>query len=193
VRSLTVLKEGFYRELSDELGQIADEDDVASWINDGRTRLGYYEPKTAALTWSVGDYLVTLPVDCCEFDSVVPDDGVSIPPHRVWNNRLRFDCKATSAGTATLFYGATPAAITGDLDSTLPDVLDQALISYALFRFFKWLAASRSDYRRYSTIAQGNAADVNQLLAAASGHRTDFIDAISSREIPAPVSFYGEG
>lgn len=192
MRSLERMWEDFGSDLSDELAQMADRPAFDRWINDGRSRLGYYVGATATLTWAVDDWTVDLPTDYCAFDDIEPDDGVTVPPFRVWRSQIRFDAKATSAGTATLFYTTLPDEITASADSTLPDVLDQALVSYALFRFFKWLATSRSDYRRYSTVAQGNAADVPQLLAAASGHRQDFIEAIDVYGLEAPVSFYGE-
>jgi hypothetical protein len=182
----------FKTELSDELQQMASPENFQRWINDGRARMGYYVGGTASLTWIIGDWTVNLPTDFCDADSIEPADGVRLPPFRVWERQLRFNEKATTAGSATLFYLKLPAEITGVADSTLPDVLDQGLVSYALFRFFKWLATSRADYRRYSTIAQGNAADVPQLLAAGAGHRQDFAEAVDTHSLNKAVSFFGE-
>lgn len=192
MRSLERMWGEFKSELSPDLEAIAEQPDFERWINDGRTRLGYYVGNTATLTWSADDWTVSLPSDYCQFDSIEPDDGVIVPAWRVWRNKLRFDEQPTDAGTVTLFYLAFPAEITGAADSTMPDVLDQALISYALYRFYKWLAGSRADYRRYSTIAQGNAADVPQLLAAAAGHRQDFLEALDTFLLEAPVSYFGD-
>jgi len=192
MRSLQRMYDDFTAELSDELAQMVDIVDVQRWINDGRSRLGYYVGGTAALAWSTNDWTVNLPTDFCDLDDIEPASGISLPPWRVWQRQIRFDTQPTSNGTATLFYLKLPPEITGAADSTYPDVLDQSLTSYALFRFFKWLATSRSDYRRYSTIAQGNAADVPQLLAAAAGHRQDFAEGVDTHNLRAPVSFFGD-
>lgn len=190
--TLEDLRSLFYRELSEELQAVVPSDRVDGWLNDGRPHLGYYFGQTETLTWAVDDYLVDLPADFCEFDSLVPADGVVLPAYRVWNRKLRFETAATSAGSATLFYASTPPAITGSAPSTLPVSLNRALVAYALYRFLRWLVNSRADYRRYSTIAQGNAADVPTLLSIAGGYRQDFIEALGTQKLDAPVSFFGD-
>ena len=190
--TLQDLRDLFYRELSDELQQVCPPDRVEGWLNDGRPHLGFYEGKTATLTWAADDYLVDLPSDFCEFDSIVAAENSDMPAYRVWNRKLRLEEAATSAGSATLFYAAVPAQITGSAPSTLPRNLNRALVAFALYRFLKWLVASRADYRRYSTIAQGNAADIPTLMSIAAGYRQDFIDALGTQKLDAPVTFFGD-
>jgi hypothetical protein len=192
MRTQDQMWENFGSDLSDELAQMVDRSQFDRWVNDGISRLGFYTGASADLAWVSGDWSVEFPADYCDFDSLEPLSGSAVPAHRIWRRTLRFERRATSPGSATLFYTRLPDLITSTAASTLPDVLDQALVSYALYRFFKWLATSRADFRRYSTIAQGNAADVPQLLAAAAGHRQDFAEAVDVHILQSPVAFFGD-
>jgi hypothetical protein len=192
MRSAEQMWDDFLGELSTDLQRMAEQPKFLRWVNDGKSRIGYYVGGSAAITWAIGDLLISLPTDYCEFDSIEPASGTTMPEYRIWRDKIRLTSAATSAGSATLYYQKLPPDITGAADSTLPDILDQGLISFALFKFFKWLATSRADYRRYSTIAQGNAADIPQLLAAAAGHRADFAEASDLRTLQAPVTYFGD-
>lgn len=193
MKSAQQLTEAFYQDLSEDLSQMVRGDDqILGWINDARTRVGFYVPKTVALTWDEDDWTVDLPEDFCEFADLKADDDTIIPSYSIWeNSKLRFDSKATADGGATLFYGADPPRISATQDSVFPDNLDQACVAYALYRFFKWLATSRADYRRYSTLMQGNATDVATLLQTAAGYRADYIESMGSTKLAPPVTFFG--
>ena len=189
MRRLGELRESFDAELGEELRALVEQRDVDRWLNDAAAFMEEYEGQTAEVTWAVGDRLVSLPDDFTDLDSVETNDVM--PSYRVWQRKLRFECAATSAGTATIYYLGEPARVTGSSASTLPDILDQARVFYALSRFFRRLATSRSDYRRYSTIAQGNAADVADLLAQAERYQDDFNTAVDGYKPRAAITFYG--
>jgi hypothetical protein len=189
VRRLGELRDSFYAELGEELRMMAEKKDIDRWLNDAAAYMDEHDGKTATITWAADDYLVDLPTDFVSLDSIETDDP--LPGYRVWHRKLRFDDSASSAGTATIFYLAEPTRVTGSTASTLPDILDQARVFYALARFFRRLTTSRSDYRRYSTIAQGNAAEIADLLALAERYQADFDAAVNAYEPSEAVTYFG--
>ena len=194
MKNLVDLRADFDAELTDDLLQMVRDQDKNRWLNDAQAHVIYFNPTSAVLTWSIGAFLVTLPADFVSFDSFHPTavGDPAIPSYRLWHNKIRFTEKATVAGSATLFYGASLPAITGTVASVIPAVLDQALVSWALSRFYRQLAGSRTDFRRYSTLAQGNAADVPQLLSAADRHQSDFAGSVNAWQMPEAVTFFGD-
>jgi hypothetical protein len=193
VLAIEEMREAFYGELDSNLAEMVEPDQIDLWLNQARAHTRYEHPTTAVLAWSKGNLLVDLPDDFCSLDEIVPSGGASLPTFRVWNGKLRITDPngAPSDGTATIFYGAIPPKVTGSAKSVMPEVIDQACVSWALSRFFRRLASSRSDYRRYSTIAQGNAADIGQLLTESDRHHGDFLERVDAWRIAEPVSFFG--
>jgi hypothetical protein len=189
VRSLGELRQSFYAELGEELRSLVEKQDIDRWLNDAAAFMDEWDGKSVSLTWAIGDVLVDLPTDFVSLDSL--ESTSIVPQYRVWRRKLRFESAATSAGTATAYYLAEPARVTGSDASTLPNILDQARVFFALSRFFRRLATSRSEYRRYSTIAQGNAADIADLLAQAERYELDFDAATNAYEPAGAVTFFG--
>lgn len=189
MRRLGELRDSFYAELGEELRVMAEKKDIDRWMNDAAAYMDEHDAQTATITWVAGDFLVTLPSDFVSLDSLDTDDP--LPGYRVWHRKLRFESAATSDGSATIFYLAEPDRVTASTASTLPDILDQARVFYALARFFRRLATSRSDYRRYSTIAQGNAAEIGDLLAQAERYQADFDAAVNAYEPAEAVGYFG--
>src|SRR4051812_38482799 len=176
----------FRRAFKDEVGevqQLARDSAIDRWVNEGQGRLRVYRQRDTPLSWAAGATSVTLPTDFHHEERVAPDYGVTLSPYDVWNGVLRFRHPLdVRAGTGVLFYWGNWPYITGSADSQLPELGDQACLSFALFRFFKRLASSRADYRRYAAIAQGNGVGVDDLATLAEQHYNDFTEARDALE-----------
>lgn len=175
-----------------DLASLATDPEVESWLNEGRTRIGIYDRKTATLTWDAGDTTVPLPADFYSMGRVRPGTS-GIPSYTEWGKTLVFDREegAQAAGTATVFYNAYYPVIDALNDSELPEEADRGLLSYALYRFFQKLSANRMNYRKYATLAGQNAVQIEDLQAEASRQYDDFLDAGASLPPLPPAYFYG--
>lgn len=186
---------GFRDEIGDDLGQLVRDSAILRWINEGQGKLQVYRQRTSALAWASAAVTVAMPSDFHHEEEIKPDLSSAVYPHRIWGRVLYFDDPSVvSSGAGTLFYWATWPSVSGVQVSLLPDLGDQACLSFALYRFFKRLASSRADYRLYAATSQGNGVDVNDLSDLAEQHLEDFKetrDALSDTE-SSPSTFYGD-
>lgn len=194
MQTLEEFRADFRSEVGDA-AQLAENPEIDRWFNAAQRKLGVYRPQTDTITWAAGATTVALPADFHHVEEFVPDDGTyALPAHRVWAGQLAFNRAATSAGSGTLRYWATWPKVTGSQRSLLTQEADDVCLSYALYRFFKRLASSRSDYRRYSTITGSNGVDISELDALSERHYNDFTigaqDLIDSS--PEIASFYDD-
>lgn len=187
---------GFIQAVNDELGDAADlvrDENIARWINRGRARLGLYEPKAAALSWADGATAVDFPADFASFIRLVPDSGTTLIGYALLARSLRFvRPDSVVAGSAVLYYGATYPDVSGSAASTMPPLADEAAVSYALSRFYRRIAANRSDFRRYAAVTGQNGVDVSDLTALADEHLREYEDARSELIETAPATFYSD-
>lgn len=176
-----------------DLSALVDNAEVDRWVNEGRTRIGAYKRSTATVTWAAGDPDVDLPADCVAFVRLHGDDVYLLGRYTVWGTKLVLHDPdgASGSGTATAFYRAYYPQITGAADSELSEEADRGLISYALFRFFKKLSSSRSEYRRYSTLVGQNAVQIEDLQVEADRHYNDFVESSEALPLDPPTIFYG--
>lgn len=186
----------FLDAIEDELGEamtLVRDEQLVRWINRGRSRLAYYQQKSATLTWTAGAAYVLLPTDCERVDRILTTPSNYLPQHFILSDRVAFmDPEQVTAGTATIYYGASFPAVTGQDPSTMPAIADEAVVSYVLARYFKRIASTRSDFRRYVTITGQNGVDVRDLLDLATDHDRDFAQAREDLVADAPATFYGD-
>jgi hypothetical protein len=186
-------------EVKDELGTdiaatFTDDEEYGRYLNQGQDRLGFYDEKTATLTWTSGDASEAFPSDYAKIDRIVPARGTTMPQHKAWGATLRFTDPdgAASDGEATLYYYASWPEITGAVSSSLPPVGDTAIVAFAAYRFLRRLATSRADYERYSTLVSSNGVDIAELRDLAQDHYDEFDDARQTLHAEEPVSYYGD-
>ena len=199
--------EDFVDAIKDELGdveQLVRDEQFIKWVNRGRARLGITLSKRGTITWESGAAYAALPSDFERLDAVRADSGYVLPPYVLVANTgdsaapsapfyLEFlDPDSVSAGSAAVFYGGTHPDVTGTQDSTMPPLADEAVVSYALARFFRRIAATRADFTRYVAITGQNGIDVADLLDIASVHDRDFETARSELTAAAPATFYSD-
>lgn len=186
----------FLDAIEDELGEamtLVRDEQLVRWINRGRARLAHYQQKSATLTWADGAASVALPADCERVDRILTTGSNFLPKHYVLSSVISFlDPENVSAGSATLYYSASFPPVTGQADSTMPAIADEAVVSYVLARYFKRIASTRSDFRRYVTITGQNGVDVRDLLDLATDHDRDFVQAREDLVSDAPATFYGD-
>lgn len=188
----------FQTEFNEEVGDLSSlavPGEVERWVNEGRTRIGVLDFKTATVTWNAGDTEVTLPSDFVTFSDLRGDELGALGPYEVWGNKLlvKRPDGARADGSALLLYRAYFPAIDAENDSVLPEEGNRALLSYALYRFFKKLSASRVNYRRYATLVGQNAVQIEDLQAEADRHYSDAVDAVDALPLDPPAIFYGLG
>lgn len=187
---------GFIEAIEDELGDAATlvrDENLVRWVNRGRARLGIYESKTAALSWADGATEVAFPDDYAVFERLLPDAGYCVDAHVLLARSLRFtDPTLVTAGQATLYYGAAYPDISGSASSTMPPLADEAAVSYALSRFFRRIASTRSDFRRYSTVTGQSGVDVSDLTALADEHLREYEDLRAELLGAAPATFFSD-
>ena len=168
--------------------------DIDRWVNEGRSRIPFHEKKSATLTWSAGDVEVDLPSDLLTMSTLRGRDVCYLGHYVRWGFKLLLDAEegASSAGTATLLYRSYYPEITDVAASTLPEEGDQALLSYAKYRFYSRLTGNRAFYKRYATLAGANAVQIEDLQAEASRHYDDFLAASEVLPPDEPAFFYNE-
>lgn len=189
------IQDRFFSEIGEDLGELARDHEVLGWFNDGLGRLPARHPKTATITWSASDESVPLPTDLVSLEAVRTADGVYVPKFLRWGSTLQFLDPATVGGSATIFYFARFPRVDGDNPSLCSPVGEDAAFSYARYRFFRKLAGSRADFRRYSTITGQSGIDVSDLEAIAERHRQDFVDSraeMEEGELLEPATPYGD-
>lgn len=166
-------------------------------VNEGQARLepDVLREQSAAISWVDFAATAALPADFHSVQSFVPDTAsryVNIGPYDIWADTLRFrDSQCVRAWAGTLLYRAHYPAITADQACLLPLAAADGLISYALYKAFRRLAAGRAEYKKYSTLVGGNAVSVSELEQTAQLHLQDFEDARKAgTHLPAPSFFY---
>lgn len=166
-------------------------------LNAGQAR---YEPellrqRTTTLTWADDATTATLPTDFVKVDRLLPGAdymNTRIPEHVIYAGTMLFrDSENVEAWSGTLLYRAHYPTITEDQDCLLTDTACDGLVSFALHRCYRRLAAGRSEYKRYSTIVGSNAVSVAELEQMAQLHLQDYEDGRASGiELPPPAGFY---
>jgi hypothetical protein len=189
--------EDFRAALTDELGDAADlirDEQLDRWVNRGRVRLGLLEAKAVDLTWNDNDSEVLFPDDFVRFDRLIATPTIAIiPQYTVLARSLSFfDPERVTTGSGTLYYGASYEPVSGAVGSTMPAMADEAVVSYALARFFRRIATTRSDFRRYTTVTGQSGIDVADLIDLAERHDADFEAARADLVNAAPAAFYGD-
>lgn len=171
--------ENFRREIGQEISQLVQDPEIERWVNAGQSRLRFYQQKVADFTWLADATGFDLPSDFHHPEQlrVDLDSDSAVPPGSYWAGEYRFDGVVSLGGSGQLYYFADFPRISGTQDSLLPDLGDDAVASYLLYRFWKRTASSRADYRRYSTLAQANGVDISELDALSERHLADFNDA----------------
>jgi hypothetical protein len=175
-------REAFQSEVGGDVFNMIRPEEIDRWINRGQARLGLYLQLVADVSWSQGDVQIVLPNDFHHAEKWKVTMGC-LPNGEFWGvgqgngAAYVFNTAAYDDGSATLLYYAVPPAITATQDSLLTQLGDDGCLSYALYRFFKRLASSRSDYRRYATISNSNGVDISELDALSEKHLADFNDA----------------
>ena len=191
-----MLLEDFREALRDELGDAADlvrDEQLDRWVNRGRSRLGIFESTSATLTWDDEASSVALPSDFGRFDRLVDVAGANIPAYVVLAHTISFlDPRRVRAGSAVLYYGALFTEVSADSPSTMPALADEASVNYAIGRFFRRIAATRADFRRYVAVTGQSGVDVQDLLDLAADHDRRFEEARSELVAASPSSFYGD-
>ncbi len=190
--------ESFYVDagLTDEAdrAELAPEGDVERWLTQARLRIGPIARYTDTIRWSADDTTVTLPSNCSSVSRVIVDSGYSMPTYDEWGGLLVFRAAATADGSATILYTGFYELPTDDFRSSDPDQDAAALaaIDYALGRFYRKLAGSRVDYRRYSTIPGHSGVEATDLRDLADDHLENFETAKSDLGVGSPSSYYGD-
>ena len=193
-QSLQDLTDSFFDEIPAELQDVVAPGELARWLNEGRVRLGYYLQKEVDLTWVDGDRTVALPTDYFRFVELTPDATVVLPKYRIHGSTIYFvhSDGAASDGTARLLYLARVPAITDSQASLLTEEGEQAIISFARYRFYSKIAASRSQYKQYSTLLGANAVQMEDLDALAAGYLADFQSGQETLPTEEIATFYGD-
>jgi hypothetical protein len=196
VKTLAQLEAAVSEEVGTDLAGLLPAGAVERWVNEGRTRIDFLDSKTGEITWAALDADVDLPSDLLHLSRVQPDTATgTIDDYERWGQKLVFvdSDGAGAGGTARVWYKAYYPTITDDDDSLLPEEGDRALVSYALYRFFRLLTANRSIYRRYATIAGQNAVQIEDLQDEATRHYDDFLAAQETLPAEEPAFFFGRG
>ncbi len=163
------------------------------WFNEGQARLLKRRMTYTDLTWAAAARSVALPTDFVQLDKLVWNDGSTEEPWRVWGETLVLDdyAGASGAGGARCFYWAEfTEMVTGTTATDLNISMDYACLYFALHRFYKRLASNRAYYKRYSTLAGGNAVSMGDLQNEADRYYQDFLDAREDVEPNPPAYFY---
>lgn len=198
--TLEEMLESFYVDagLTDEAerGTLAQEGDVERWLMQARIKLGATARKSTVVRWEDGAVQIELPPDCVTVSRIAVSEG-RLPTYDEWGNVLSLREPTTASGTATVFYTAyfdVPEApsTTPRASDPVADAAALACVDYALSRFFRKLAASRVDYRRYSTITGQAGVDAADLRDLADDHLGNFESAKADLVVLPPASFYGD-
>ncbi len=163
--------------LSSNLGELVRHPEILRWLNVGLARLGLLQKSTVDITWSADDTEVALPAGIRVVDAIDVSESSCLPAYRFWDEQLIFPDKAPADGEATVYYRHDYPMIAGAQGSELRPLGDDALIAYALSRFFARVAASRADFRRYVTVTGQSGIDVDDLIGLSDRYLADFEDA----------------
>lgn len=186
----------FRQAFKDEVGEVQTlvrDAAVDRWANEAQARLRYYRQRDTAINWAAGASSVAVPTDFHHEEKIEPDPGVCVPSHYYWGTTIRFRYpEGVTGGTGRLFYHANWPEINGQNPSLLPSLGDQACLSFCLYRFFKRLASSRADFRKYAAIAQSNGVGVDDLATLAEQHYSDFTESRDALldTIPEPSLYF---
>lgn len=193
-QSLQDLTDSFFDEVPAELQSFVAPGELARWLNEGRVRLGWYLDKQADLTWVNNDRTVALPTDFFRLVELTPDVGTTLPKYRIHGSTIYFihSDGAASDGTARLLYLARVPAITDSQVSLLTEEGEMAIVSFARYRLYSKIAASRADYRRYSTLLGANAVQMEDLDALAAGYLADFQASQDTLPVDEVATYYGD-
>ena len=188
--TLQDFRDAVREDLGEEVGKLVNNPEIDRWVNQAKDLLGVHAALSTDLSWDAGATTVDLPDDFLRVASFIC--STEVPAHRVWGRTLVIlsASGAPRAGSATLLYHGYFPAITGSAVSQLTDVANYACVSYALYRFFKRLASSRSDYRKYATLTGSNGVDLDELDGLSERHYADFEAVKGELEVPEPVAFY---
>lgn len=187
--SLQDFRDSVRAELGPDVSQLLQDEEIDRWVNDGQTRLDHQRQQTAALAWTGGATEIVLPADFHRREDVLILTG-SLPRYDIWGGKFTLRCAAAEAGTATLRYWGTFPRITGSSDSLQSATGDNAILSYCLYRFYKRLASSRADFRKYAVLSNANGVDIAELDALSERHYNDFLDAREQLTVDEPASFF---
>jgi len=192
--TLEEMLESFYVDagLTDEplRAELAPEGNVERWLWQARLKIGVYEEKSATLWWEAGDTSLVLPPGLVRLGRIVQIEGC-LPAHDQWGLELAFrDGPATEGGSVQVYYeslfnvepGGTPMA----------ESVGLAYVSYALSRFFRALASSRSDFKRYTTVTGQAGIEAGDLQDLAREHLADFEGFRNDLAPSAPTLRYGD-
>lgn len=184
----------FEDEVGTEMFALTDAGEVTRWLNAGQRRLGWKQDAEATVTWAAGATEAALPTDCYRPIRLVPNSDTCLPALKIRQTSIRFlvdEEGVTDAGTAKLLYEADYPAITEDAASELSRQGDDAILAFALYRFFRKLATSRSNYQRYSVTQGVNAISVDDLVTVMNQHLDEFLSVQQDDPPAEPTTFFG--
>ncbi len=195
-QSLSTLTAAVEESLGD-IAEVFETSFIQRNLNSGQAR---YEPellreRTTTLTWADDATTATLPTDFAKLDRLMPSSdyrNVPIPDYTIYAGTMLFrDPECVLAWSGTMLYRAHYPSITDSQDCLLSDTACDGLVSFALHRCYRRLAAGRAEYKRYSTIVGSNAVSVAELEQMAQLHLQDYEDGRASGiELPPPLPFY---
>ena len=185
----------------DDLGPVADafpEGFFERALNEGQAR---YEPEilrrrvVASVTIAEDATTYALPADAYDvesFQATVDTSSPELSSYTIVDGTCYFVRPVARAWSGIVIYRAHFPDITDAQECLLPTAAADGLISFALYRAFRRLAAGRSEYRKYATLV-GNAVAMSDLEQAASIHLQDFEEArLSATILPDPATAYQE-
>lgn len=167
-------------------------------INEGQAR---YEPEilrrrvVTGVTIAEDATTYALPADAYdveEFRATVDTSSPELSTYTIVDGTCYFARPVARDWTGIVIYRAHYPDVTDSQECLLPTAAMDGLISFALYRAFRRLAAGRAEYRRYATLT-GNAVAMSDLEQAASIHLQDYEQARASAEIlPDPAVAWQE-
>jgi hypothetical protein len=194
----TEIVAAFDAEVGTTLAALATSAQKIKWFNEGVQRhasvTGRWKPKTHDITWAAADRSVTLNTDFVALDKIVTTVGYRTQPWRVFGETLVMDDSdgATEAGGARVYYWAEWPLLTTSPSTTsgLTYQEDYLIVSFCLFRFYKYLTSNRAYYKRYATLVGQNAVSLGDLQQEADRWYQDFIDGREETQRNPPAFFY---
>ena len=191
---LDELLDEFEDEVGTELMGMTSPEEVTRWLNKGQRRLGWKVDAEASVTWAAAATEVDLPADCYRPFRLVPNSDTVIPAHKIRQTSIRFlvdEDGVSDAGTAKLIYEADYPAITDAAASELSVHGDDAIVAFALYRFFRKLATNRANYQRYSVTQGVNAVSVDDLVNVMNQHLDEFLSVQQDDPPAEATTFFG--
>ena len=176
-----------------EAAGLVDRDMRIRWYNEGQARLVRKKASIFDLTWNAGDSITDSIPGFLQLDKIVWLTDVVPQSFRVWGDSLIIESSegATATGAATIYYWAEFSPMEPGTDATeTTQTEDFACLYYALARFYRRLASSRSIYTRYSTLLGQNAVSMADLQQEYERYYQDFIDSREDVEPKPPAYFY---